>query len=160
MRNVNLGCGYAKLRNYINVDFNPECNPDIVHNLEKGLPFDSNSADEIIANDFMEHCKDFVSIMNEIGRVLKVGGVLKARFPPWNSEGAFSAAHPRIVIYRDFEAFCINSANSFEYSVNGEKLNKRFKMIQMKTEKGVCHQWCKEGKHRIKKCHVIIKKIL
>ena len=158
IRKINLGCGYNKLRGYINVDFNPGCKPDIVHNLSKGLPFDSNSADEIVAFDFLEHCSDFVSVMNEIIRVLKVGGKLIARFPPWNREGSFSAAHARVVIYRDFEAFEKKSNKDYQYSINGEKLNKRLKVVIKDTVVGKC-PYCPEGKHKLPKCHVIAEKI-
>ncbi len=157
-RKINLGCGHKKLDGYINVDFNPSCHPDVLHNLQKGLPFDSNTADEIVAYDFLEHCEDFVSTMNEIIRVLKIGGVLKARFPPWNSEGAFSVAHPRVLIYRDFVELSKSYATDFVYSVNGEKLQKRWKVLTTKTVKGKC-PYCPEGNHKIDKCHVIMKRI-
>lgn len=157
-RKINLGCGYMKQKGYINIDFNPECKPDILHDLRKGLPFDSNSADEIMAYDFLEHCEDFVAIMNEIARVLKVGGILRARFPPWNREGAFDFCHPIVVNYRHFKLYEPNSNKSVEYSINKEKINKCFKVLKMDTVQGKC-LYCPEGKHKIPKCHVIVEKI-
>jgi len=157
-RKINLGCGHKRQSGYINVDFNADCKPDVIHDLRKGLPFDCDSADEIVAFDFLEHCEDFVSMMNEIIRVLKPGGFLKARFPPWNSEGAFSASHARIVIYRDFESFEKDSSPDFVYSIWGERLNKRLKVIRKETIRGKC-PYCPEGKHKLPKCHVIAQKI-
>ena len=154
MRRINLGCGHRKLDGYVNVDFNPDCRPDILHDLRKGLPFDSESADEIVAFDFLEHCEDFVSMMNEIIRVLKPGGRLMARFPPWNRAGAFSAAHPRVVIYKDFEAFEPKSNKDFTYSIHHERLDKRLKILLKETIRGTCPH-CPEGQHKLPKCHVI-----
>ena len=158
MRKINLGCGRLKLPDYINVDRNSACNPDIVHDLSKGLPFDSDSADEIAAYDFLEHCEDFVSVMNEIIRVLKVGGKLITRFPPWNREGAFSAAHARVVVYSDFKAFERDGSRDFMHSIKGERLVKKLKVLKAETIKGKC-PYCPEGSHKLPKCHVIAEKV-
>lgn len=158
-RKVNLGCGRSKLNGYINVDFDPSCSPDILHDLNKGLPFDSNSVDEIVADDFLEHCKDFVSMMNEIARVLKVGGKLRARFPPWNSEGAFTSNHTRVVVYQDFRCFEPGQCKNFVYSINGERLNKCFKVLTAETLKGKCPYCPERRRHKLPKCHVVLEKI-
>ena len=158
VKKINIGCGHDKLSGYINVDWNQECNPDIIYNINNGLPFDCDSIDEVLANDILEHCDDFVSIMNEIHRVLKIGGKLRARFPPWNSEGAFSVAHARRIIYRDFRSFVEGDSRDFVYSVNGEKLKKGFKMIASETVVGKC-LYCPEGSHKKHKCHIIMEKI-
>ena len=159
MRKVNLGCGYRKFSEYINVDYNPYCMPDILHDLNKGLPFDSDSIDEIVAYDFIEHCRDFVSTMNEIGRVLKVGGTAKFVFPLWTQEGAFSIAHSRVVVYQDFHCFVPKKLKNFTVSLNGEKVNKCFKVLMEKTIQGKCEYCPKRGFHTNPKCHVILEKI-
>ena len=160
MRKVNLGCAYTKIDGFINVDFNPQCKPDIVHNLMKGLPFDSNSVDEVRADDFIEHMPDFVSMMNEIGRVLKPGGLLKARFPHYATEGAYSVAHPRITTIEDFHCFEPHYTRNFEYSIRGERLNKCFQIIESGTSeaKEPCPFWCGVT-HPFEKCHVVARKM-
>lgn len=160
MRKVNLGCAYTKLDGFINVDFNPQCEPDILHDLRKGLPFDNKSVDEIRADDFMEHVPDFVSLMNEIGRVLKPHGLLKARFPLYTNEGAFSAAHPIVVTIEDFECFTPHYTRNFEYSTSGEKLNKNFRLLEAGVSEAnlPCPYWC-QVTHPNKKCHVVMEKL-
>lgn len=55
---------------------------DILRNVDKhGLPFDSDSVDEVRASHFLEHCHDLVFIMNEIHRVLKPGGIVTITVP-------------------------------------------------------------------------------
>lgn len=160
IRRVNLGCAYTKIDGFINVDFNPQCEPDILHDLRKGLPFDINSVDEIRADDFLEHMPDFVSTMNEIGRVLKSGGILKARFPFFLNEGAFSVAHAKVLTVEDFWCFTPTYTKNFEYSITGEKLDKGFRMIEFGTteEKTECSFWC-GVEHPTKKTHVVMEKI-
>lgn len=87
---LNLGCGYNKMEGYVNVDKDANCNPDIVTDLEKKLPFEDNSADEIVLNHVLEHLgKDvetYFSLWKEFYRVLKDQGVIKIVVPHWNHE--------------------------------------------------------------------------
>ena len=45
------------------------------------LPFESESFDEIVSIDVLEHAEDDVSLVNEMGRVLKQGGHLTMIVP-------------------------------------------------------------------------------
>jgi len=81
MRKLNLGSGRNKHKDCINIDINPNTEPDIVRDIEKGLPFEDNSVDEVIAEHFLEHVKDIQPVMFEILRVLKPGGFFKAVVP-------------------------------------------------------------------------------
>ena len=82
---INLGCGYNKLENYINVDHDPKCNPDVVANLEDTLPFEDSSVDEIILNHVLEHLgqstESYLNIWKEFYRILKDQGVIKITVP-------------------------------------------------------------------------------
>lgn len=162
MRRINIGCGRKKLEGYINIDWDPQHEPDVVYDIVKhGLPFDSNSAVEIIADDFMEHCTDFVFVMNEIARVLKKGGFFKARFPPWDCEGAFQINHARPVTYKHFKMFDRRErSNQCRLGFMGEPFHRCFKMILKQTVKGKCPLWCIDAKHSRLVCHVILKKVL
>lgn len=91
MIKLNLGCGFRKIENYINIDNRAEVRPDLVLDIAKGLPYEDNSVYEIIAIDFLEHLErmEVLNLMNEIWRVLKHGGIFKHRTPSSDGRGAF-----------------------------------------------------------------------
>lgn len=83
MRKINLGCGFAKKEGYINIDSDKSVDPDIVRELERGLPFDDSSVDEVYAHHVLEHLKpeDFIFILSEIYRVCKNGAKIEIEVP-------------------------------------------------------------------------------
>ncbi len=94
-----IGCGHSRVKqmwvshetdweDVTTLDINPDCNPDIIHDLEtESLPFEDNSLDEIHAYGVLEHLSDqgdhvsFFKQFNEFYRVLKPGGHLLASVP-------------------------------------------------------------------------------
>ena len=99
---LNLGCGYNKLENYINIDHDANCKPDIVADLEEDLPFVDSSIDEINMFHVLEHLgqstKTYFSIWCEFYRVLKDKGVIKITVPHWQHENFHhDPTHVRIV---------------------------------------------------------------
>ena len=88
---LNLGCGYEKLKGYINIDSRKEVKPDKVMDVSKGLPYDDNSIDEVRAYDFLEHLlpDKTMFVVGEIFRVLKPGGKLEHFTPTTDGRGAF-----------------------------------------------------------------------
>lgn len=83
MRKLNVSCGFEHLEGYINIDSDPRVRPDILRNIEQGLPFDDNSVDEIFSKHTLEHISpDKIHwVMAEIYRVLKPNGILKVIVP-------------------------------------------------------------------------------
>jgi predicted SAM-dependent methyltransferase len=51
---VHFGCASHKLADWINVDLNRFCKPDLVADLTKPFPFKSNSVDYIHSEDFLD----------------------------------------------------------------------------------------------------------
>jgi predicted SAM-dependent methyltransferase len=76
---LHLGCGKRKLEGWINCDlYNSDMDMDI-----RILPFEDNSADEIMAIHVCEHFykHDLLGVLNEWRRVLKTGGKLILELP-------------------------------------------------------------------------------
>jgi len=81
---LNLGCGGDKREGYINIDIRKSVEPDLILDLEnEGLPYNDNSVEEVVAQDFLEHIswKKAVWLLKEIYRVLRPEGILKLRCP-------------------------------------------------------------------------------
>ena len=88
MLKLHLGCGRKILEGYINCDFADnayDVKPDVACDITK-LPFEDNSADEIMAIHVFEHfyLKDIDSILDEWKRVLKPEGKLILEMPCLN----------------------------------------------------------------------------
>jgi len=91
MIKLNLGSGYRKEEGYINIDNRAETDPDMVLDVNEGLPFDDGSVDEIKAVDFLEHIPigKTIPLIEEIYRVLKPGGLFTSLTPSTDGRGAF-----------------------------------------------------------------------
>lgn len=81
---INLGCGDKILPGYLNVDV---CGaPDAQVDLSVyPWPFETESAEEVLAEHFLEHVKDFESTILEIHRILKPNGVFHFKVPHFSS---------------------------------------------------------------------------
>ena len=81
---LNLGCGQTNTADTYGIDCFAFANVDLVWDLTNGIPFDNNTFDEVLARDFLEHIQQgqpTIKIMEEIYRVLKVGGILTFEVP-------------------------------------------------------------------------------
>lgn len=96
--------GREKWEGLVTLDMNPDCKPDIVHDLTQfPLPFEDNEFDEIHAYDVLEHTgaqgdyKFFFQQFTEFYRILKPEGVLFGKCPGWRSMWAWGdPGHTRI----------------------------------------------------------------
>jgi|GEM_PF-4012370 len=83
--NINIGCNaYNKLPGYINVDINPDANPDVCMDaLEYLSDVPENTVDTIYAGHFLEHLDSFKAdlFLCYCGFALKVGGTLTLVLP-------------------------------------------------------------------------------
>lgn len=117
MRELLIGCGSRinkdialsgetkDFQNVTTLDYNPDHNPDIVHDLTvHPLPFDDNTFDEIHAYDVLEHLAQqgdyefFFNEFSEYWRILKDGGTFRATVPMWNGVWAWGdPSHKRVI---------------------------------------------------------------
>jgi len=88
---LNLGAGHRNPKDFCNIDNRPEVEPDLVCDVIAGLPFDDNSIDMVLAQDFLEHIPitETVGVIEEIFRVLKPGGTFESLTPSTDGRGAF-----------------------------------------------------------------------
>lgn len=90
---LNLGCGRRNSPDFYGIDILDLPGVDLVADLNSHIPLPDNTFDVILAEDFLEHIeqKNCIKLMEEIHRVLKVGGVLQFNVPSTdgNNQGAF-----------------------------------------------------------------------
>ncbi len=111
-RRVSLGRG--KKPGYVTIDkkssfITPDSvyvSPDIVRDVTRGLPFDTDSVHELEAHDFMEHIPqaDVLFVMNEIHRVLEPGGIFDIVLPV-GEDTHVDPTHLSVWTRRTFEYF-------------------------------------------------------
>ena len=110
---LNLGCGFNKLPEMINVDAYGVCNPDVIWDLNKfPYPWEDNSVDGIVAFHIFEHLIDWWPAFLECARILKFGGTLEIRVPDESSATALT--------YRDhFHVFSLASFHGIQEAGSG-----------------------------------------
>lgn len=78
---LNLGCGNTRIEGWIGVDFLSGPAVDVIADLTKPLPWESNSVDEVLASHVLEHIVMFEDTIREIHRILRPGGILTIKVP-------------------------------------------------------------------------------
>lgn len=87
---INLGAGYKRYPEFINVDSDKNCNPDYIVNLDDSaltLPFENNSVSYIIAHHILEHIgTGYFRLLQEIYRICKPWAIIDIQVPHHFSE--------------------------------------------------------------------------
>ncbi len=110
-KRLNLGCGLKKVENTINVDIDPDVNPDKIVDLNKfPWPFEDNEFSHIMAQDVLEHLgqtgDDFVTVMKELYRISANGAIWEIQTPHWRSDLALNDPdHKRVITKGMFDLF-------------------------------------------------------
>ena len=142
---IELGCGPNKTAaDVIGIDLLPLPGVDIVHNTEEGLHFiPDNSVDEISSSHFLEHIVNFESLMKEIHRVLKPGGLNKVTVPHFSNPHYYSDfTHKRFFGLYTFDYFSMR--NFFTYFLARPLFNSSDGMKELYENK-FCYTFpCKE----------------
>ena len=71
------------MEGWINIDSVAALQPDLVHDISQPLPYDDLTADEILAEDLLEHFDKYLRfvVFYEWVRVLKIGGTMTLQVP-------------------------------------------------------------------------------
>jgi len=122
---INIGSGYRKYPNFINLDKDTNTHPDYVIDFEKDLlPFDDNTIDEVKAHYIFEYLGDkFFFLMKEIYRVCKPEAILDIATIHHRSELWYDDInHVRFITVENMKMFSkkFNNLNiaSFKSNVN------------------------------------------
>ncbi|HLE07480.1 MAG TPA: class I SAM-dependent methyltransferase [archaeon] len=108
MKILDIGCGlestYYKEEGAVVVHADKQSSLGTVQaDINKKLPFKDEEFDVVHCSHILEHVEDIFFSMDEIWRVLKVGGILKIYVPFWASAAAFT--HPEHKHYFGFWTF-------------------------------------------------------
>lgn len=110
-KKINLGCGFKKLENFLNVDKSDICSPDQVVDLNSASwPWEDDEFSYVTAKDILEHLGHsgvkFEEIIKEMYRISENGAVWEVHFPHWNSDIAKSdPEHVRLLTIDTFKLF-------------------------------------------------------
>ena len=108
---LNIGSGGRPLEGFLNVDKNPKApHVDVVHDLDEyPWPFESDSVDEVVMDQCLEHLVDHNRAMKEIHRVLTRGGVATITVPHFTWQLAFTdPTHRHFFAYNTFFYYARN----------------------------------------------------
>jgi SAM-dependent methyltransferase len=102
---LNIGCGYSHKLGFTNIDVSPDVKPDMVVDIEQGLPFKDNSVDEIYSCHCLEHIRPekWRFVLKEIARVCKPNAILTLDLPFDNAGTRTHFDHYRTFTYGSFQ---------------------------------------------------------
>jgi predicted SAM-dependent methyltransferase len=131
---LQIGCGWDKKNGFVNIDISKDVNPDLVINIEEGLPFPDNSFDYIYSCHCLEHVRPqyWKFVLSEISRVSKNGCVLELLLPFDNIGQRTNADHYRSFSWGSFDQFDPESKRFYYSNLKLKKLNRTpYKVIKL-----------------------------
>jgi len=108
MNKLNLGCGFRKEEGFINIDNDPNVNPDFLVSLGvDSLPFKNNTFEEVIASHILEHIgTGYLFLFKELYRVCKHGAIIHIIVPHHRSDWFYDdPTHIRPITSNSFQLF-------------------------------------------------------
>lgn len=122
LKKYNMGCGFNKKKEFINVDKFEGCNPDLCMDLEE-LPWkiESNSAETVVFNHSMGHLGQdsnvFLGIIKELYRICAPNAeVLISVYHPRSDSFIADPTHVRAITPSTFILFNKKNCESFKNS--------------------------------------------
>ena len=122
---LDLGCGDKKKRGFIGIDNIKMEGVDIIHDLNKGIPYKNNSVDEIFMRSILEHLDDPLFILEEIYRALKKGGKATILVPHFSNPLCYHFMHKSYWSYNSLN-FLEKDKTRHYYTKANFKILKRY----------------------------------
>lgn len=113
---INIGAGEERPDGFLNVDIVSGDGVDIVADLNVSpWPFDTGSVEHVRARHVFEHLADKTTTLNEVWRILELGGIVEFEVSTTDGWGAFS--DPQHVSYwnEDILNYVSSSRNPLVY---------------------------------------------
>lgn len=114
---INLGSGHKKLKGYINVDINPETQPNVCmdcYEYLKTLP--TNSVFMVYSSHYLEHIEPqhYLPFLEELHRVTKPAGEWDFVLPFANYSNLWSnPLHYRAYSFNHFKSFYVGGRDNY-----------------------------------------------
>lgn len=127
VRKLNVGAGTKPLVGYENIDkFVPSNDLGVLPgDIEEGLDYPSESFDEILLDNVIEHLDDIPRALREIHRLLKPGGICKVITPHFTSRSSWvDPTHRFHLSYFSLDYFISGSRENY-MDVNFRALDKK-----------------------------------
>ncbi len=113
MKRLNIGCGNTKEEGFIGIDIAKLGGVDMLGSMDT-LPLKSNTIDEIVMHQVLEHSNNITATMRELYRVCKNGSVLRISVPYYNSPDAHrDPTHKSFFTERTMEYFTDNGVFNY-----------------------------------------------
>lgn len=95
MAKLNLGCGFDKRPGFVNADAFPQCDPDVLFDMESGKwPFEDGTFEYILMKHVLEHVGEsfskFKFIMQELYRISSPDAIIEIHVPHYRHETFWS----------------------------------------------------------------------
>ena len=115
IKNLNLGCGRAIKKGFINLDTVRLEGVDVVHNLDKfPYPFEDNRFSYIFIDNVLEHLSNLIKTMEELNRISEDRGIIEIIVPYFSSIKAFKdPTHRQFFTLKTFDYFTENHPYNF-----------------------------------------------
>jgi ubiquinone/menaquinone biosynthesis C-methylase UbiE len=131
---LQIGCGWDKKEGFVNLDKSDEVEPDIVADIEKGLPFPDDSFEYIFSQHCLEHVRPeyWKFVLDEIARVAKKDCVLELYLPFDNIYSRTNSDHYRSFHWTSFSQNEVGSGREYYSKLKLKRIRKfpnRFKRL-------------------------------
>lgn len=114
---LHIGCGKQYREGWVNVDINPKLKLDVCHDCDNPWPWPDNSVDEIYCYHVLEHCNNYLFVIDEMWRVCKHNAIVKIGVP-YISSSQYNMVNPYHKNYFNEHSFRFFDSNDLKGSAN------------------------------------------